>query len=332
MKPRDASTIVAHAQKIGIVRTDRLGDVVLTLPLARALKEAFPAAEVAFIAHRRVAPLVEGCGVVDRCFYVDQVPLVTLFRREQFDVAFFPRARPEEVWYAWRAGIPLRIGTAYRWWSMLYNVRIHDHRSDAIFHEAEYNVRMLEHITQQRYRVELVPPPVADIARTAATTLLRQAGWHENEPFIVLHPGGSGSAPQWTKFPVLAQLLAQMLPGYRIVVTGTGAEEALCRKIVAAVGSVVNLCNRTSLEQLIAVLEKAAAVVANSTGVLHIAAALRRPVVGLYVAEPPALSPARWGPLAPNRYVLAATPIDAIAPEQVADAVCAVIATDCQQR
>lgn len=326
MKPTDAYPLLARAQRIGIVRTDRLGDVVLTLPLARAIKEAFPSAEVSFIAHSRVAPLVEDCGVVDRCFYVDREPIPTLVRREQFDAIFFPRSRPDEVWHAWQVGVPLRIGTAYRWWSVLYNVRIPDHRSRAIFHEAEYNVRMLEHITQQRYAVALIPPRILDATRAAAVAILHQAGWNDGEPFIVLHPGGSGSTPLWRKFPTLAVLLATMLPHYRLVVTGTAAESALCTEIVAARDGVINLCNRTSLEQLIAVLDRAAAVVANATGVLHIAAALGRPVVGLYPADPPALSPARWGPLWSKRSVLSAAPIEKIAPTQVAEAVCAVIA------
>lgn len=77
-------------------------------------------------------------------------------------------------------------------------------------------------------------------------------------------------------------MLARQHPHVRIVVTGTILEAGLCAAVAEAVPSAVNLCGRLQLSQLIAVLDRAAIVVANSTGVLHIAAALGRAVVGLF--------------------------------------------------
>ncbi|MCS7000594.1 MAG: glycosyltransferase family 9 protein [Candidatus Kapabacteria bacterium] len=316
-----ARACLLAAQRIGIVRTDHLGDMVLTLPLARVLKEEFPAAELVMIAHSRTAPLLEGLKVIDRCEYVDRTPLPMIFRRMKFDVLFFPRSRPEEAWHAWRAKVPVRVGTVYRWWSGLYSVRIAEHRRHGLFHEAEYNVRMVEHIMRKRYFVRLEPPPVSEIARNYISHVLQANGIQPAEPFIVLHPGGRGSSPLWTKFPSLAKMLRQQLPNTHLVVTGITEDAMRAEEIVRAVPQVINLCGMLTLEQLIALLEKAAVVVANSTGIIHIAAALGRPVVGLYPASPPALSPARWAPLTQRRAVLAATPIDRISPIHVAEEV-----------
>jgi len=274
------------------------------------------------VAHSRTAPLVEGISVVDRCVYVDHVPMPRLLATLRFDALFFPRPRADEAWCAWWHRVRLRIGSAYRWWSPLYNVRIADHRSTAQFHEAAYNVRMLEHITGRSYEVALVPPVVQESARRVVRDRIAEAGIGDCDRFIVLHPGGRGSAPRWKKFPALAALLTAAIGDRHIVVTGTAAEAAECAAIIDHVPRAVNLCGALSLAELVALIASADLLVANSTGVLHIAAALGIPVVGLFPSEPPALSPARWGPLGKSASVLSATPIDVIEPQQVAQAVC----------
>ncbi|MCX7929114.1 MAG: glycosyltransferase family 9 protein [Chlorobi bacterium] len=311
-----------RARTIGIVRTDHLGDMVLTLPLVRALREEFSTARIVIVAHSRTAPLIEGSGVADVCMYTDRMLFGDILRTSRFDALFFAYPRPEHAWLAWRAGVPLRVGTAYRWWSVFYNVRIRDHRSQALFHEAEYNVRMLEYIVGKRFRIELVPPPVLPDAREEIEQFLAVHEVSSSDPLVVLHPGGRGSAPRWDKFPQLALLLEHQLPNYRIVVTGSDADVLQCAAITAAVPSALNTCGRFSLDRTIALLARADVVVANSTGILHIATALGRAVVGLYPSEPPALSPARWGPLGSRCTVFAAMPITSIAVEDVATAAC----------
>lgn len=80
---------LAEARTIGVVRTDHLGDMVLTLPLVNALRQEFPSATIALIAHSRTAPLVEWAPSVDRCYFVDQIPFERVLRHERFDALFF---------------------------------------------------------------------------------------------------------------------------------------------------------------------------------------------------------------------------------------------------
>ncbi len=319
MQRERAQRIIADARTIGVVRTDHLGDMVLTLPLVGALRQEFLCATVVVIAHSRTAPILEWTVGADACMFVDRMPLEVILRRTSFDVLFFPRASAEEAWRAWRAGVPLRVGTRYRWWSVLYNVRIPDHRRTALHHEAEYNVRMLEYITGKRAEVKLMRPIIPKAVRSEVEALLKRAGVEQR--FIVVHPGGRGSAPRWTNFPLLATLLAERFRDHPIVITGVAHEAKLCSAIADCVPSAVNLCGALSLQQLIGVLECATVVIANSTGVLHIAASLGRSVVGIYPSEPPSQSPARWRPLGERVIVCSASPIDAISASEVADAV-----------
>ena len=81
---------------------------------------------------------------------------------------------------------------------------------------------------------------------------------------------------------------------YNIILTGSNSEIELCERL--AIGNnAINLSGKFSLEELIALISISDLFVANSTGPLHIAAALGKPVVGFYPPVP-ALSATRWGP------------------------------------
>ena len=93
------------ARSIGVVRTDRLGDMVCTLPLVQSLASEFPAARIHLIARSYCEPLLRCTAVADAVHYVDQTPLETILRKENFDALFFPRPVFSEVLAAFRAEI-----------------------------------------------------------------------------------------------------------------------------------------------------------------------------------------------------------------------------------
>lgn len=296
MNPNAAHDILRKAERIAIMRTDRLGDMVLTLPLARALKEQFPHASVEMIARSYAAPLIENIPVVNKVHYTDTQALRDILRYNSFDALFFPRMRVGECYEALRAAVPLRVGSGYRWYSWMLNLRIKQHRKHAERHEAEYNVAMLEAISGTSLPVQLVKPYVPDAARQEIAALLQSLGIGAGEKFMVIHPGSGGSAREWAaeRFGQAAHLIAQER-GLRVVISGVANEAEKCSLVLQECPGAVNLCGSVHLRHMIALLEQAQLLVANSTGVLHIAAALGTPVVGLY-PNSPALSARRWGP------------------------------------
>ena len=305
MKTEKSKKILSQAKKIAIVRTDRLGDMVLTLPLARALKGEYPEAEICMVARRYVGPLVENCPAVDRAIYIDDFgSIAEIFRRERFSAAFFPRPRLGECAAAFFARVPLRVGTAYRYYSFLFNHKVRDHRKSAEHHEAEYNVRLLESAVGKRFDVALTPPYVDLEALSSAVRKLADHGIAPGTEFIIIHPGSGGSARDLPaeSFRKAAELIARHSP-IRIVVTGSAAETDQCQVVASAGSFCSNLCGELSLDELIAVASIARLLVANSTGILHIAAALGVRVVGLY-PNSPHLSARRWGPYTDQKIIL----------------------------
>jgi heptosyltransferase-3 len=280
---------------IAIVRTDRLGDMILTLPMIGAIRSVMPDARILLYTRRYVEPIVRSVAGIDEIIYCDDadVDLRRSFREQPIDVIFFPRPRRSEAWAAVMARIPQRVGSAYRWYSFLFTTRIRDHRSTAEHHEAEYNVRMIE----AALRLAALPVALPTIRPLTSMQV-------PERPYFVVHPGSGGSARDWApeRFGEAARELAAQT-GWQPVITGIASEQGVCDVVQRTCPTAINLCGARSLEEMMSVLVSAEVLIANSTGVLHVAAALRTAVVGLY-PRTPAMSQYRWGPYTGRAVVL----------------------------
>jgi ADP-heptose:LPS heptosyltransferase len=297
------------ARRIAVVRTDRLGDMVLTLPMFAALRTRCPEAELHLLCRSYAVPIVTGLPIVDQVHAVDDSPhgIGGVLGETPFDVIFLPHMRGTDCWQAFRAGIPLRVGSAYRWYSALLNHRVHDHRSEAKFHEAEYNIRLISSVLGESVPTVLQRPRVEPEAEAELARYLIAAGVTPAERIVVLHPGTGGSSFDWPadRLGILGRRLGEA-GGIRLVVTGIEAERELCRATLDAIGpdrAALSLCGELSLPMMIALLKRSALLAANSTGVLHVAAALGTPVLGFYPLSA-SHSPARWGPYTSRAEVL----------------------------
>ncbi len=288
--------------RVLVLRTDRLGDVLLSLPIAGALKRHDPRTEVCYGVDTYPAPILSIAGDVDDVLEFskdNRNRWEQLMAGGEFTTVVFAFPRPDLALAARRARIPVRVGTGYRWYAYRFTHRHFEHRKHAEFHEAQYNAHLLRQLG-----IDVDEPPfprlrIDDQLRERARAALRHIG-QASEKFIVLHPGTGKSAAAWdaTGFRDLAALIAQRLPGVRVVVTGARHEEALMRAVAAgAPRSSSPLIPPVDLATLAAVFEQASVFVSNSTGPLHLAAAAGTAVVGLYPAMGGVTGARRWAPL-----------------------------------
>ena len=304
-------------RRILIVRTDRIGDVILTLPMARALKERYPDASIAMLIRQYTSELVSDHTAVDRMLLYDEngqlhpfFHLVRLLRKEQFDIVFHTYPRFRLALMMWFAGIPVRVGTGYRWYSFLFNRRVYEHRKDAKRHELEYNLNLLSAIGYSVNSETL--KPVLDVNSESlkyVKNVLVSNGIADNNRFVILHPGSGGSARDWSakNFGLLAKRLSQ-LPEIKVVVTGSKNERELVEQVRSFAGdSVIPLVGLFNLKEYSALTKLSAVFVSNSTGPIHVAAATGTPIVGLY-PQVTALSAKRWGPYTEKKTVF--TPLN----------------------
>jgi ADP-heptose:LPS heptosyltransferase len=287
-------------KNILIVRTDRIGDLILTLPLAAIIKKHFNDAKVSFLVQSYTAELLENHPSIDETITLgDSISEnISKIKKKNFDAAVVVSPKPDLAFALWRAGIPLRIGTAYRWYSFLFNGKIQMHRKAGDKHELEYNVEMLkplgidETITKGNVPFNL---QVDHKSIQSVKELFKNAEFDFSLKTVLIHPGSGGSAVDLpiSKFKSLVKRLASELK-VNIVVTGSEKETEIADEICAN-EKTVNLSGRLSLKELTAVISLADIAVANSTGPIHIAAALGKYVVGFY-PDIHSMAPQRWGP------------------------------------
>lgn len=298
-----------------IVRTDRIGDVLLTLPLIDAVKKNEPSAKVAMLVQEYTRSLVETHPQLSATLTIDTkgkkksfFSLVQEIRSHRFTAALvaYPRFRIAAA--LWCARVPVRIGTGYRWYSFLFNRKVYEHRKYATKHEAEYNLSLLRplgYMPPQEVRLIL---HLTEEEKEKGRMLRRSIGIGDGERVVVLHPGSGGSARDWKKerFAELASELSRQ--ALQVVITGTEKERTLVEEVVKLSGGTARpFISTHTLREFAAFLQTVNIVVANSTGPLHIAAAVGCAVVGFY---PPVavMSPTRWGPLTERKALFVPDP------------------------
>jgi len=297
---------MAYSHRILISRTDAIGDVMLTLPLATILRQQFPEARIGFLAKNYTRPVVDCCSAVDEFVEVGDFMRADSRRlREDWDTIIHVFPRKDIARKAWRAGIAQRIGTSsrpYHWLTCNRRVKLSRRHSD--LHEAQLNTKLLAPlgITKSYSKEELgalysfdnIPALPAELHE------LFQPG----KRYVILHPKSQGSAREWGLDHFIS--LIQLLPKdrFQIFISGTAKEVELLTPLFQAVGeSVTNITGKMDLSGFIAFIERCDALVAASTGPLHIAAALGKQAIGIYPAIRP-MHPGRWAPLGPEAVAL----------------------------
>lgn len=290
-------------KKILIVRTDRIGDVILSIPMAKEIKKQYPNSKITFLVRSYTAPLMKDHPFIDKVIELktdknDNTRLIEnqkLIKKENFDVAFTVNAKPKLALLLFLCGIKQRIGTGYRWYSFMFNDKIFVRRKSGSKHELEYNIDMLEKIgIKNSYDDISFDLNVSREVKEKVEKISRDSGININKPVVALHPGSGGSA---IDLPVkkMKELSERLSQDSRInfCLTGSETEKKLIEEVQAQ-GS-INLAGMFNLEEFVAFLANSNLLIANSTGPIHIAAAVNKDVVGFYPKIHSA-SPKRWGP------------------------------------
>ncbi len=287
-----------------IARTDKIGDLLLSLPVFQTLRAAFPQARLTALVSPYAKEIVQNHPAVDAVEVLEPEEsfwnLATRFKNLAPDAFITLYPRPQQVIAAWLAGIPVRIGTAYRWYGFFLNQKVKVHRSENDRHEVEYNLDMVRPlgVTPDLKKIEF---PLSENDRSFAKDLLKEKGIPHGGRYVAVHPGHKGSALNW-KPERYGQAISQLsYRGRKVVITGGPDETPLISQVMTHVRGLsheqkpVLLIGECTLRQLAAVYEGADCFLSGSTGTMHLAAAVGTPTVALFCPIP-ATTPVRWGP------------------------------------
>lgn len=291
-------------QRFAVVRLGSLGDIVHTFPAVAALRESYPAASIIWLTHPRWKKLVSSSGLASEIWPVDSRDLssvrhvVTRLRRFCPEAAIDFQGLWKSAFPAFLAGISRRVGfssATIREFGVpiLYTDRVQCHAT----HIAEQNGELCLCVGAIR-AVADVHLRIAVTAESDAATQLEREGIAS---YVVLSPGGGWRSKCWPpeRFGALCLRIREEL-GLRCLVNYGPGEEGLFAAVQGASGAAGPIACNEELGQLMAMMKKARCVVGGDTGPLHLAAALRTPVVALFGPT----DPARNGPYPPQDSVL----------------------------
>lgn len=297
------------ARRILIIRTDRIGDVVLSTPVIRNLRAAFPDAYLAVMVRPEHRELVEGHPDLNAVILYDKngaekgiagnLQFARKLREHRFDTALILHSTNRVVLATWLAGIPRRVGYARRLrWLLTDAVPYVKPSGDR--HELEYNLDLLRRIGVEPSSRELfVPTTPAQEQRVEK--FLVEAGWN-GAPLVVLHPGASCPSKRWPpeRFAAVGDLLVERTGAKIIVVAGPDGIEPGRRLLSRMRARALPAFGLFGLGEMVCLFRKARCVISNDSGPVHLAGAAKAPVVSIFGRWGGGLSPRRWGPTGPN--------------------------------
>ncbi|HEY8895465.1 MAG TPA: glycosyltransferase family 9 protein [Niastella sp.] len=289
--------------KIAIFRALQLGDMLCAVPAMRALRQAYPKADIALIGLPWAGSFVQRFNkYLDRLIVfpgykgLPEQPynekawkqFVAQMQQEQFDCILqmqgngtivnemLQQLQPKQL-----AGFHRKDCRMNNWWFIEYPEGPH---------EVKRHLLLMQHLGIPATDTQMEFP----VTEQEEAMLQELAPFVHEHPFVIVHPGSRDTARQWPPcyFAALGDYCAEH--GYRVVLTGTPDEMYITDYVAGLmIHTPVNLAGKTGLGVVAALIKHANLLIANCTGVSHIAAATQTPSLIISMDG----EPHRWGPM-----------------------------------
>ena len=274
--------------RILIVKLGALGDVVHAIPVAAALRRAFPSARIDWLVspkHREILDLVP---VIDRRLVMNDSRMLAAIRElraNQYEVAIDLQGLIKSAALARASGAARVVGFTSRYCrekaASWFYTEAHDPGGGGMYHIDERhvvytNLGVLETLGLRAGAPEF---PIERVASAVADGVATGTGGR----YAILNPGAAWPNKRWmpARFAAVARELRGR-HGLTSVVTWGPGEEPLARDVVDQSSGSAMLSPRTSIADLVALARGAALYLSGDTGPAHIAAAVGTPIVGIY--------------------------------------------------
>ncbi|MFH1008078.1 MAG: glycosyltransferase family 9 protein [Candidatus Latescibacterota bacterium] len=292
MRKEPSIPIGCTPERILVIRAGAIGDLILTLPVLRALRKRFPGAYLEVMGHPHTLALIEGQRVLDAVSSIDQrevaqlclpdAPITEKLRRTfgAFDliVAYTADVKGPLIINLQRTGTCRVIA-----WPPFPTKRIHeaDHLLDALQSLG---------ITSSDHAPGLFP---TSLDRVFAAQFFDTHSLCSSRPVLALHPGSGSASKCWPAdhFARIADWAIQSLSAAVLLITGPADEKAGIQMLQGMRERPLRVSDST-LPQLAALLQRCSAFIGNDSGITHLAAAVGAPTGALFGPTDPRI----WGP------------------------------------
>ena len=280
--------------RILVTRLQYLGDVILTLPAVRAIKDRFPQAAIDYLSRSAGAAVLEGEPAFDRVFRVPEKGegdlafwrLVSSLRTRKYTVAVDWYSNSRSALLTWLSGARHRIGGARRVRKYLYTRAVVTPPAirSAIDHHLYY-LKPLG-IDGPATRPVLTPSP-GELERARERLANCGVKW-ESTGHVGIHPGGKWEVKRWPveRFAALGRRLAERHGLRVVVITGPG-EEPYREALRHGLGPRAFYLPVLPIRETVAVIASLDGMVVNDGGIMHASVAVGTPTIGLFGSSEP---------------------------------------------
>lgn len=318
-----------NINKILLIRSDRFGEFILTLPAMHAIRESFPKAEITLIANPYSAQLVKGSPDIDKIIeYGDPAQgssmpafrLIAKLRRIKFDAAVIFNPKKEFNILVFLAGIPVRVGYD-RKWGFLLNKKIPDRKHLGLKHEVECNLDLAS-LLGIEVRQAVFSLGVEKTDADYIEGIFNREGL-VGSLLIAIHPWTSDPLKQWpieNFISLINKIKGRM--NLRVILIGGKEEVPLAQAFIKEPGiDIINLVGKISLRQLAALFKRVSLLISNDSGPVHLAAAVGTKVIALFRSDIAGKTSRRWGPYGSGHIVIESKRLEDISADMVFEAV-----------
>jgi lipopolysaccharide heptosyltransferase II len=285
-------------QRILIIQTAFIGDVILMTPIISELKRIFPEVQLDVLVKKGNEVLLANNPKINTVYTFDKsqgkrqsmIQLIKLFRKKNYDLTLNLHRYASSGIIASFSGAKKIYGFRKNPFSFLYSKRFEHHIGDGT-HEVERNLSLIREFGSEiRIRPELYPTENAYKLTESLTS----------KPYVCIAPASVWKTKQ---VPILKWVeLISKIENRVIYLIGAPSDYELCEEIrgLAANEQVVNLAGKHALMESAALIDKAERVYVNDSGPLHIASAMNTPTVAFFCSTVPEFG---FGPLAASSSV-----------------------------
>ena len=306
---RRSIRIASQPQRILILQTAFIGDVVLVEPLIAKTKALFPSASIDVVVIPAAANLLETHPAIRDVIIYDKrgqqrgisgfLRMRKRLKDAHYDLAIVPHRSLRSAALVFLAKIPQRIGFETSAGSLLFNKTVHYSKTS---HEVVRNLILLESFgTKVDYQTPELHPNTTD--RETAWQIYRDislpAIGQKHSEVIAIAPGSVWATKKWpaASFAELGKRLHQKY-GCAIMLLGSDSDHIECEKIAASIGKTAyNLAGKLSLRQSAALLENCALLISNDSAPTHLGVAANCPVATIFGATIPGFGFYPHGPM-----------------------------------
>lgn len=297
--------------RILIIRTDRIGDVLLSTPVIQAARQAFPGAYIAFMTRPFTKDIVIGNPYLNEAILYDKdrthrsVLATVLFalrlKKKKFDLALVLHPSNRANWIAFLAGIPKRVGYDKKS-AWLLTDRVAYLNPQGKKHEMEYtlDVAAAAGIPCDSSRLAPFMPPNKE-AEDFIAAFLKINGVAGQDVLVGIHPSASCPSKTWP-YELFGQLADRIIEkrGCKIVIEDIKFADTVQNHMKHK----AILLKKSTLPQAAALFKRCKLFISTDNGLAHIAAAVGTPCVSIFGRKQPGISPTRWKPVGENVVVL----------------------------